>query len=105
MIEQNIAQRGSTRHHVTDERFAALLEGDFGISAFAAHSLIGCPKKAAIMVCAWAESNIADADDRSAAVRAWARKRGVGQFDRRLIDAPAETYEQTAHERAVREER
>lgn len=91
MIEDSV-RRGSTRHHRTDSAFADLLADDFGLSPFAAHALVGVPKKAAIMVCAWAEANIADTDRRSKAVRAWARKRGVGQFHPDLLDAPPVEY-------------
>lgn len=92
MIEQSIAQRGSTRHHRTDPAFADLLAEDFGLSPFAAHALVGAPKRASIAVCQWATDNITDPDDRGKAVRAWARKRGVGVFDERLIDHEPPTY-------------
>ena len=45
----------STRHHVVDARFAALLSEDFGIpTATVLDALEGEPKKAAIAMCGWA---------------------------------------------------
>ena len=87
----------TTRHHRCDERFLGLLEEDFGIDA---HSLnkafMGvppAPKKQAIQLCEWAiRSAASDADEAGKALRAWAKKHGQGQYDRRLIEAPQTTY-------------
>lgn len=100
MIESSVACKG-TRHHRADRRFLDLFEEDFGIRAFYAYALEGIPMKQAIAVAQWAADNIADPEDRGAAVMAWARKRGVGHYDRRLLDAPELTYEQSEHERRL----
>ena len=100
MTEQSVARAG-TRHHRADRRFLDLFEEDFGIRAFYAYALEGIPMKQAIAVAQWAADNIADPEERGAAVRAWARKHKVGQFDRRLLDAPEITYEQSEHERRL----
>jgi len=83
----------STRHHRADRRFLDFFEEDFGIRAFYAYALEGVPMKQAIAVAQWAADNIRESEDRGKAVRAWARKRGVGQYDRRLVDEPAPTYD------------
>lgn len=103
MTQESVARGGrrSTRHHRTDEAFARLLDQDFGLRPFHSLALVGVPKKAAIAVCAWAAENVADSEERGEAVVAWARKRGVGRYDRRLIEAPEITYEANDHERRV----
>ncbi len=101
--------RRTTRHHRCDDSFLELLEEDFGISQFALRSAFAsvpaAPKKQAIKVCEWAvrvaRGNTAEAGD---ALRAWAKKRGRGAYDPRLLGAPELTWEQTAHERRVRGE-
>lgn len=100
MTQPSVARAG-TRHHRTDERFADLFEHDFGIRPFYGRALVGIPKKQAIAVCQWAADNIADEEERGEAVVAWAKKRGVGRYDRRLIDAPEITYHDNEHERQV----
>ncbi len=91
MAEKSV-RRGSTRHHRVEERFAGLLEEDFGLRAFHARALIGVPMKQALAVCEWAESRSADTDERGEMVRAWARNRGVGRYDRRLNDPEPPTF-------------
>jgi hypothetical protein len=91
MAEQ-IIRRDSTRHHRADRRFLDLFAEDFGIRAFYAYALEGIPMKQAIAVAQWAADHIADEEGRGEAVQAWAKKHGVGRYDRRLIDQPAPTY-------------
>lgn len=99
----------STRHHRADHEFVALLEEDFGIPWFSLQqAFIGVPsvpKKQAIKVCEWAERRADDPDERGEMIRAWARKRGVGGYAPRLIEAPELAFEQTARERAAWEGR
>ena len=100
----------STRHHRCNYPFLDLLEQDFGIDQFSLRSaLMGippAPKRQAIALCEWAiraaEGNAEVAGD---LLRAWARKHRVGAYDPRLLDAPELTWEQTAHERAMRKGR
>lgn len=92
MIEQNIAQRGSTRHHRADRRFLDLFEEDFGIRSFYSYALEGVPKKQAIAVAQWAADNIADTEERGKTVRAYCRKRRIGDFDPRNHDDEPPTY-------------
>jgi hypothetical protein len=91
MAEQSITRKG-TSHHRADRRFLQLFAEDFGIRAFYAFALEGVPKKQALAVAAWAFENIADTEERGEAVRAWARKRKVGEFDPRNQDHEAPTY-------------
>jgi hypothetical protein len=84
--------RTGTRHHRVDERFAALLDSDFGLRPFHSLALVGVPCKQALAVCFWAESKSADGEERGEMIQAYCRKRGVGRYDRRLIDQPAPTY-------------
>lgn len=112
MAEKSVARERrerTTRHHRADHEFVALLEEDFGIPRFSLEAaFIGVPsvpKKQAIKVCEWAERRTDDPDRCGAMIRAWARKRRVGGYDRRLTDAPELTFEQTARERAAAEGR
>ncbi len=87
----------TTRHHRCDEAFLLLLEEDFGISQFSLRAaLMGvppAPKLQAIRLCEWAVRAAAgDAEEAGKALRAWARKRGVGRYDRRLNDPEPPTY-------------
>lgn len=82
----------TTRRHIVDERYAALLEEDFGIRTFHVRALIGVPQRQAMAVCGWAEARSEDPEERGEMVVAWARKRQVGRYDRRLVDEPAPTY-------------
>ncbi len=65
----------SSRHHVTDHRFALLLEEDFGIeTGVILNALIDEPKKAAIAICEWASRT----DDPAHALLCWSRKHRSG---------------------------
>ncbi len=67
----------STRHHVVDHRFAAILEDDFGIeTSVILDALIGSPQKQAIFICEWASHT----GDPAYALRCWARRRGRGAY-------------------------
>ncbi len=92
MAELSVARTG-TRHHRADRRFLDLFEEDYGTRAYYAYALEGIPKKQAIAVAQWAADHIADEEERGEAIQAWAKKRGVGRYDRRLIDQPAPTYD------------
>ncbi len=70
----------STRHHLVDPRFAALLEEDFDIETVVIlDALEGEPQKSAISICAWAERT----DDPAFALVAWARKHNRGRCGHR----------------------
>jgi hypothetical protein len=93
--------KGSTRHHRVDEHFLTLLEEDFGIDLHdltkAFMGMPPAPKKQAIKVCGWAvKSSKGDAEEAGKALRAWARKRGVGTYSRTLIEAPPLEWEGVA---------
>jgi hypothetical protein len=96
-----------TRHHRCDHDFLNLLREDFGIDRFSlTQAFLGMPavsKRQAIALCAWAESKTADPVERGVLVRRWAKKRGVGMYHPAIVGAPPLTYEQTEHERRVRE--
>lgn len=66
----------STRHLVTDARFAAILEEDF--PSIPAETVLGAldgePKKQAIKICAWAERT----DEPTRALANWAKKHRKG---------------------------
>lgn len=83
-------RQASTRHHVVDGRFAALLEEDFGIEwATIVEALIGEPQKQAIAICGWAEKT----EEPAKALLAWShkhrrgthrpRRRGCGRLSER----------------------
>ncbi|PLS81218.1 MAG: hypothetical protein CYG60_26020 [Actinobacteria bacterium] len=77
----------STRHHVVDSRFAAILTQDFGIETVVIlDALEGEPQKAAIKILAWAERT----GDPARALVAWARKHNKGRCRRaaRPADRP-----------------
>jgi hypothetical protein len=42
-----------------------------------------------------------DVEEAGRALRAWAKKRGKGQYDRRLVEAPEVTYEDNEHLRGI----
>ena len=70
----------STRYHVVDHRFAAILSEDFRIeTCVILDALEGEPKKAAIAVCAWA---VEKTDDPVFALTSWAKKHGKGRCRR-----------------------
>ncbi|MGH3087733.1 MAG: hypothetical protein ACRDSJ_10515 [Rubrobacteraceae bacterium] len=96
-------RRRTTRHHRVDDSFLELLEEDFGIDRFSLISAFAgvpaAPKKQAIKVCEWAVGATRDAEEAGDALRAWAKKRGCGSYDPRLLNAPDLTFERTAHER------
>jgi len=89
-----------------DYEFLGLLNEDFGIDLFSLNrAFMGvppAPKKQAISLCEWAvRSAKGDVDEAGKALRAWAKKNGKGQYDRRLVEAPPLTWEQTEHEWAL----
>ena len=97
------------RHHYCDYAFLELLEEDFGINQwslrFAFMGVPPAPKKQAIALCEWAaKAAKEDSEEAGDLLRAWARKHEVGLYDRRIVDAPPLTWEQTQHERCVRGE-
>jgi hypothetical protein len=98
---------GSTRHHRCDADFLRLLAEDFGIDRFSlTQAFLGvppAPKRQAIAVCAWAEGKTADRVERGVLVRRWAKNRGVGMYHPTILAAPPLTWEQSEHERRVRE--
>ena len=65
----------STRHLITDARFAAILAEDFGISAAEIlRALEGEPRRQVIEICAWAERT----GEPAKALSNWARKHCKG---------------------------
>src|SRR5215208_4184784 len=93
----------STRHHHVDYEFLGLLNEDFGIDYYSLNqAFMGvppAPKRQTISLCEWAiRSAEGDVDEAGKALRAWAKKNGKGQYDRRLVEAPPLTWEQTEHE-------
>ena len=96
----------STRHHRVDYEFLGLLNEDFGIDFFSLNSAFmgvpAAPKRQAIALCEWAiRSAKGDTDEAGKALRAWAKKNGHGQYDRRLLEAPEITYEHNDHLRSI----
>ena len=100
-------RKRSTRHHRCDYGFLKLLEEDFGISQFSLRqAFMGvppAPKKQAIEVCEWAIRRAGDPEEAGRMVRGWAKNRGVGIYHQAIRNAPELTYEQSTHERRVRE--
>lgn len=110
MASQSVARTPRyriTRHHRCDLDFLDLLREDFGIDRFSlTQAFMGMPtfpKKKAITVCAWALSKIDDPVERGVLVRRWAKRRGVGMYAPEIVGASELTWEQTKHERRVRE--
>ena len=69
--------QASSKHHVTDPRFAAILEDDFGIPVTTVlDALENEPQKQAISICEWASRT----DDPAYALRCWARRHGRGAY-------------------------
>lgn len=65
----------STRHLVTEVRFAGILEEDFGIDAAdILKALEGEPRRQAIEICAWAEKT----DEPARALENWSKKHKKG---------------------------
>jgi hypothetical protein len=96
MAEKSV-RRDSTRHHRCDEAFLELLELDFGIPQFFLRAAFmgspPAPMKQSIKVCQWAVRAAAgDPEEAGKALRAWARKRGVGTYDPRLNDPEPPTF-------------
>lgn len=100
MIDRSVSCKG-TSHHRVDERFAALLDADFGLRPFHSLALVGVPKKAAIAVCAWAESKSANGEERGETIVRYCRKHRIGRYLPALVDQPEITYETNEHERRV----
>jgi hypothetical protein len=89
----------TTREYRVDENFLALLEEDFGIDQY---GVPPAPQKQAIALCEWAiRSAKGDVDEAGNALRAWARKNGCGQYDRRLLEAPEITYDDNDYLRSI----
>lgn len=92
-----------------DYRFLELLEEDYGIRQFHLRAaFMGTPaahKLDAIAVCERATEESADPEEAGDLVRQWARERGVGMYHPAILEAPELAYEQSAHEREVREGR
>jgi hypothetical protein len=88
----------TTRHHRCDEHFLGLLEEDFGIDAYSLSKAFmripPAPKKQAIQLCEWAIRSAKGEEEEEAgkALRTWAKKHGVGRYDRRLVEAPPATW-------------
>jgi hypothetical protein len=106
-IESSALAQPSTRHHRVDHEFLGLLNEDFDIDFYSLNqalmSVPAAPKKQAISLCEWAIRVAADGDPAEAgkALRAWARKRGAGRYDSRLLEGPEVTYEDNEHLRSV----
>ena len=99
MTTPKIHDKTSTKHHVTDARFAALLAEDFGIPpATVLDALEGEPKKQAISILTWAEKT----DDPAWALTSWAKKHNKGRCRRR---AARSTTERPARRHGERTER
>ncbi len=96
----------STRHHRADYEFLGLLNEDFGIDFYSLNRAFmgvpAAPKKQAISLCEWALRDAGgDVEEAGKALRAWAKKHGRGQYDRRLVEAPEITYEDNDHLRSI----
>lgn len=96
----------TTRHHRVDYEFLGLLNEDFSIDFFSLNqAFIGvpsAPKKQAIALCEWAiRVASGDVEEAGKLLRAWAKKNGHGQYDRRLLEAPEFTYEHNDHLRSI----
>lgn len=97
ITEESSANPRTTRHiRCTPERIL-LLEEDFGIDAhYLTAAFMGVPPapfKQTIALCEWAVSAAnGDPEEAGDALRAWAKKRGTGQYSPVLLDAPPVTY-------------
>ena len=85
-------ERRSTRHHRVDYDFLGLLHEDYGIDYYSLNKAFmgapSAPKKQAIALCEWAVVAVGgDEEGAGKALRAWARNRGVGLYDRRLLES------------------
>ncbi len=82
--------RPSTRHIVTDRRFAGFLSEDFGINVETVlKALAGEPQRESIALCIWAAERT---EHPAEALLAWARKHRRGHFRKpRRSMSPAET--------------
>lgn len=79
MTTPKTPDKPSSRHHVVDPRFAALLSEDFGIGRETILLALDAePKKRAIALCEWA----ARQDEPAEALVAWAKKHGKGRCRR-----------------------
>ena len=108
MSNTTIAQpaQPSTRHHRVDHEFLGLLNEDFAIDFYSLNSAFmgvpAAPKKQAISLCEWAiRAAKGDVEEAGKALRAWAKKRGKGRYDRRLIEADELTYEDNEYLRSI----
>lgn len=97
MTRSNSTASRSSRHIRVDEDFLALLEEDFGIEQqdlrAAFYGAPAAPKKQAIAICEWATYNAGCPEQAGDAIRAWAKRRGVGVYKRALVDAPPLEWE------------
>jgi hypothetical protein len=111
VIDTTIAQPAhpstrTTRHHRVDHEFLGLLNEDFGIDFYSLNQAFmgvpAAPKRQAISLCEWAiRSAKGDIEEAGKALRAWAKKNGKGQYDRRLVEGPELTYEHNDHLRSI----
>src|SRR5919199_6228975 len=90
----------TTRHHRVDYEFLGLLNEDFGIDYYSLNkAFMGvppAPKRQAIYLCEWAiKAGKGDVEEAGQALRAWAKKHGTGLYNRRIVEGPALTHEQT----------
>lgn len=114
---QSISESGTegkgtrtTKHIRVDAAFLDSLEKDFGIDQYslrkAFYGVPPAPCKQAIAICEWAiKAAKGDVTYAAELLRAWARKRGVGGYSPKLVEAPPETYSASEHERRIREAR
>lgn len=88
-----VGRTGSTRNHRADEAFLDLLAEDFGVDAYSLRkAFMGvppAPKRQCIELCEWAQEHAdGDPERMGALLRGWAKRRGVGAYDPRLLEAP-----------------
>src|SRR5829696_3831383 len=96
----------STRYIRCDYEFLGLLNEDYGIDFYSLNQAFmgvpAAPKKQAISLCEWAiKVTTGDTYEAGRALRAWAKKHGKGQYDRRLVEAPETTYEDNEYLRSI----
>lgn len=78
--------QASTRKHVVNGRYAALLAEDFGIEwGVVLEALVGEPQRQAIAICDWAEKT----KEPAKALVCWARKNKRGTYRPDANNAPA----------------
>ena len=71
----------TSRHLLTDERYAQLLAADFGIAERdALDAFVGVPMKRALRIAEWAESVEKSPLKRGQALTCWAKKNKAGVY-------------------------